>query len=133
MDAGLSPIPAPARSDISLERLQALGRLLDDAFEIPGTRFRIGWDAILGLIPGVGDVITAALSIYIIAAAARLGVGRVTLARMIANVGVDMVVGAVPLAGDVFDAAWKANRKNLRLLEKAMAKQGRGRPPAPPR
>lgn len=99
-----------------LGRLDKLARLLDTALPIPGTRFRIGLDGLLGLIPGVGDTIGAVFSAYIILEAARLGFPKGTLLRMIGNVAVETVVGAVPILGDVFDIAWKANVRNLALL-----------------
>lgn len=107
----------------SLQRLEKLGQLLDNAFAIPGTRFRIGLDSILGFIPGIGDVTGAALSAYLIAGAARLGAPVRTLLRMVGNVGIETVVGAIPIVGDLFDIAWKANLKNLALL-RAHVSQG---------
>ena len=98
-------------------RLGRIAWLLDNSIPLPGTRFRIGLDAILGLIPGVGDAIGVVLSSYIVREAARAGVPRVVLARMAWNVAVEGVVGLVPFAGDVFDAAWKANARNVALLE----------------
>ncbi|HET8563367.1 MAG TPA: DUF4112 domain-containing protein [Candidatus Binatia bacterium] len=103
-------------SDSRMRRLDALSRLLDSAFSIPGTRFRIGLDGLLGLIPGIGDSLGAALSAYIIVEAARLGAPKRLLLRMIGNVAVEGIVGAVPIVGDVFDIVWKANVKNVALL-----------------
>jgi hypothetical protein len=100
-----------------VERLRTLSRLLDSAFLIPGTRYRFGLDAIVGLVPGIGDAIGAIFSIYIVFQAARLGVPKLTLARMIGNVGVDTIVGEIPLLGDLFDVAFKSNIKNLSLIE----------------
>jgi hypothetical protein len=96
--------------------LDKLAQLLDTALLIPGTRFRIGLDGLLGLIPGVGDTIGAALSAYIILEAARLGFPKRTLLRMGGNVAVEALVGVVPILGDIFDIAWKANVRNLALL-----------------
>jgi Domain of unknown function (DUF4112) len=90
--------------------------LLDSAFAIPGTRFRIGLDGILGLIPGIGDATGAALSIYLIFEAARLGLPLSTLLRMVGNVAVETAVGAIPIVGDIFDIAWKANMRNMALV-----------------
>lgn len=98
------------------ERLKLLAYWLDDRFAIPGTRWRIGLDGLAGLVPGVGDLITTAVSAYIVSEAHRLGVPRTVLLRMAWNVAVDTVVGAIPAVGDVFDVGWKANRKNLALL-----------------
>lgn len=93
-----------------------MGRLLDDSIPIPGTGRRIGLDALIGLVPGIGDGVGALLSTYFIVQAARLGAPRATLFRMAANVGVEALIGAVPLIGDLFDAGYKANIRNLRLL-----------------
>jgi hypothetical protein len=104
--------------------VQALARLLDNSISIPGTEWRIGFDAIVGLIPGIGDLIGAVLSGYIVLEAARADIPALTLARMLLNVGIDALVGAVPALGDVFDAAWKANMKNAALLERHLVVRG---------
>ena len=101
----------------SLKQLRSLTHTLDNAFEIPGTGYRVGWDAIIGLIPGVGDAIMLVPSGYIIYQAYRLGAPRSTLTRMVLNIGLETVVGSVPLVGDLFDATWKSNARNLHLLE----------------
>lgn len=98
--------------------LRTLVRVLDDVVTIPGTNFRFGLDALLGLIPGVGDVTGGVMSGMVILAASRAGAPRSVIARMVANAGIDMVVGTVPLLGDLFDMGWKANRKNLDLLDR---------------
>jgi hypothetical protein len=98
---------------------------MDNAVEIPGTKFRVGLDALIGLIPVVGDAVAFVIGSYILLTAAKLGVPRVVLARMLANVGIDAALGAVPLVGDVFDAAWRANAKNAVLLEAALAEPAR--------
>jgi hypothetical protein len=100
-----------------LARLQRLSRLLDSAFVIPGTRFRFGVDAIVGLVPGIGDAIGAIFSAYIIFQAARLGASKAILARMMGNVALDTIVGEIPLLGDLFDAGFKSNNRNMSLLE----------------
>jgi uncharacterized protein DUF4112 len=100
-----------------LERLRVLARVLDNSFGIPGTSYRFGLDALVGLIPGIGDAIGAIFSTFIIFQAARLGAPRATLMRMLANVGLDTLVGEVPLLGDLFDAGWKSNIRNVNLLE----------------
>jgi hypothetical protein len=89
---------------------------LDNAITVPGTRFRIGFDALIGLIPGIGDLIGTLLSSYIIAVAASQGLPPSVLARMAINVGLEAIVGVVPIVGDLFDAAWKANQRNIRLM-----------------
>jgi hypothetical protein len=105
----------------SLERIRGLAWLLDNSIPIPGTRFRIGLDPILGLIPGLGDATGAVLSGYILIEAARAGASRGTLWRMAWNIMVESLVGLIPLAGDLFDAGWKANQRNIRLLERSLA------------
>jgi hypothetical protein len=101
----------------SVERLRTLARLLDSAIPVPGTKYRFGIDAIIGLVPGIGDAISAMFSMFIVFQAARLGVSRATLMRMLGNVALDTVVGEVPLLGDLFDAGWKSNNRNIALLE----------------
>jgi hypothetical protein len=108
----VSTYPAP-----ELERLRVLSRLLDSAFTIPGTGIRFGLDSLIGLVPGLGDAIGAIFSAYLILQASRLGAPRSVIARMIANVGIDTVIGWVPVLGDLFDVGWKANNKNVALLE----------------
>jgi len=99
-----------------LDRLGRLAWLLDSSIPIPGTGLSIGIDALIGLFPVVGDLIGVALSAYILKEAHSLGVGKSILARMAMNIVIEGVVGAIPLAGDIFDAAWKANQRNVRLL-----------------
>ena len=95
-------------------------RFLDDGLVVPGTRYRIGYDGILGLlVPGVGDALTAAGALSLFWLAVQRGVPRVVLARMAGNVAIDAFVGAIPLLGDLFDFAWKSNRRNLQLIERA--------------
>jgi hypothetical protein len=97
---------------------RALARLLDTAVRVPGTSFRIGLDPLLGLVPGIGDLVGGALSAYVLLLAARAGASKAVLLRMLANVGVDALVGTVPLVGDLFDAGYKANARNVALLER---------------
>lgn len=99
------------------EQLRWLAWLLDSSIPVPGTSFTIGLDALIGLVPVLGDLVGVLLSSYIMSEAARLGAPRPLLWRMAFNVGVEGVVGIIPFAGDVFDAAWKANQKNVRLLD----------------
>jgi hypothetical protein len=108
----------PARAErAEVERgLEQLSRLMDGLFRIPGTGWRIGLDALVGLIPGVGDFATTAASLYILAAGVRYRVPKVTLLRMATNIGVDYLLGSVPIVGDLFDAAWKSNQMNVELL-----------------
>lgn len=101
-----------------LKRLRRLTRLMDTTFALPGTRFRIGLDPLLGLIPGLGDGVSALISLYMIVLARRLGVGRGTLVAMLINVGADALLGSIPLLGDLFDFAFKANSRNLKLIQR---------------
>jgi hypothetical protein len=101
-----------------LERVERLATLLDNAILIPGTRFRIGLDPLLGLVPGLGDALGALASAWIMVEAARLGAPRAVLARMLYNVVVDTLVGAIPGAGDLFDFVWKSDAKNAALLRR---------------
>lgn len=98
-------------------RLARLAWLLDNSIPLPGTRLRIGIDAIFGLVPGLGDALGVLLSSYIVREAARLGAPPSVLAHMAFNVAIEGIVGIVPFLGDVFDAAWKANQRNYALLE----------------
>ena len=103
----------------SILRARKLANLLDSAFTIPVIRKKIGLDPILGLVPGGGDLITALLSLYPLYVAYEMGMPRHLMARMGVNILMDFAVGSVPVVGDVVDIFWKANRKNLDLLEKA--------------
>ena len=105
-----------------------LARLLDSSIPVPGTSWKIGLDPIVGLIPGIGDLIGAVLSGYIILEAVRAEIPTFTLARMLMNVGIDTLLGAVPALGDVFDAAWKSNMMNVALLERHLVATGTGPP-----
>jgi hypothetical protein len=117
--APLTPLPELGTLELDhLDRLRRLGYLLDNSIPIPGTRFRIGLEAIVGLVPGVGDLVGGGFSLYIILQAARAGVPASLLARMGWNLLVDVVVGAVPFLGDLFDAGFKANMRNLALLDR---------------
>src|SRR5918992_5963679 len=98
--------------------LEQLSRMMDGLFRIPGVGWRFGLDALVGLVPGVGDLATTAVSFYILAAGVRYRVSKATLLRTGVNLGIDYLVGAVPLFGDFFDAYWKANQKNVELLRR---------------
>lgn len=106
---------APARSD-AVRRMEMMAKLLDNAFVIPGTNQRVGIDAIIGLVPGVGDVVTTLLSSYVIWEARNLGVSRVAIGRMLSNLAIHATVGAIPLVGDVFDAFFRVNQRNMRIV-----------------
>lgn len=112
----MPPTDAPRRPDEARKRVQRLARLMDSSIRLPGG-YRIGFDGLIGLVPGVGDLATAGVSCYIIVQAARAGVPTRVLARMVWNVGLDAVIGSVPLVGDLFDFAFKANLRNARLME----------------
>ena len=112
--------------------LERLSYLLDGLFRVPGTHWRFGLDALVGLIPGVGDAATSLASFYILAAGVRYRVPKVTLLRMGINIAIDYLIGAIPVIGDMFDFAWKSNDMNIELIRKratvtsaAEAKQGR--------
>ncbi len=105
----------PTQAD-SIARITLLTKLLDSAFLIPGTNRRVGLDAVIGLVPGIGDAITTILASYIIWEARQLGLPRWKIARMIGNVAVDTAIGAIPVAGDAFDLFFKANERNLRII-----------------
>ena len=107
-----------APDDPALPALRKWAVLLDSAFQVPGTNMRFGLDPVVGLIPGVGDLVTAFFSVMILLHSVRLRIPKVVIARMLLNTGVDLLVGAVPLVGDLFDAGFKANLKNLSLLER---------------
>jgi len=102
---------------LSDENLEYLVSLLDEIFRIPMTGIRFGLDPVIGLIPGVGDWITGAISFLILVAGWRRGLPRVALARMVVNIGIDSLVGTMPVLGDLFDVGWKSNRKNFTLLQ----------------
>lgn len=106
---------------LALERLRKISNLLDNAIAIPGTGYRVGIDPLLGLLPGGGDTLTGFFSAYIVWEAAQLGLPRETLIRMVWNIVFDTLVGFIPVLGDFFDVAWKANVKNLSLIDSHLA------------
>lgn len=110
----LPPVP----DDRALTALRKWAVLLDSAFQVPGTKLRFGLDPIVGLIPGAGDLVTAFFSVMLLLHAVRLRIPKIVIARMVANSGLDLLAGAVPLVGDLFDAGYKANLRNLGLLER---------------
>ncbi len=107
-----------------LKRLDSLAYLLDNSIPIPGTGARVGLDALIGLVPGIGDVAGTAMSGYIVMQAARMGAPASVIARMVMNVGIETVVGSVPFLGDLFDAGWKANARNIKLLRGSVVTPG---------
>jgi len=107
------------------ESLDLLSRVLDSWFHVPGTHIRFGISGIIGLIPGLGDAITGLAACIIVLAAWFRGLPYITLARMLVNLALDVIIGAIPLLGDVFDIAWKANRRNYKLLTRHLAEPRR--------
>lgn len=101
-------------------KLRTISWLFDELIRIPGTNIRFGADALLGLLPGGGDLLGGAVSSYAILIAARLGAPPAIIARMAMNIGIDALIGVIPLLGDIFDVGWKANRRNADLLEQYM-------------
>lgn len=118
---GVLRATAPTRSD-ALRRMEMVAQLLDNAFVIPGTKRRVGIDAIIGLVPGIGDIATTLLSSYVIWEARNLGVSRLALARMTGNLAIHATIGAVPLLGDVFDAFFRVNQRNMRIVRAQFAR-----------
>lgn len=115
------PPSVPSGSIDPARRSRALARLLDESLRIPGTRIRVGLDPILGLVPGLGDVITTGVATLIILDAARLGAPPVVLGRMAGNILADAAIGAIPVAGDVLDVFTRVNTRNLALLDRHLA------------
>ena len=112
------------RNLTSDEHLDYIAALLDDIFQIPGTKIRFGLDALIGWIPGIGDAMAGTASFLIVFASWRRGARAITLTRMIANVLLETMVGAIPVAGDIFHVVWKANRRNYRLLMREREQPG---------
>ncbi|HEY4051710.1 MAG TPA: DUF4112 domain-containing protein [Acidobacteriaceae bacterium] len=112
----ITPRMQQARKLFADENLDLLAHVLDDWFRIPGTSIRFGLDGLIGLVPGLGDILAGLASCIIVFAAWVRGVPYITLIRMLVNLGLDVVIGAVPFLGDAFDIAWKANRRNYALL-----------------
>jgi hypothetical protein len=108
-----------------IERLRRLAWTLDAFGRVPGTRLRFGLDSIIGLAPVAGDAVTAMISLYIVIEAARLGLPRHKISRMLANVAIETAVGSVPLLGDIFDTFWKANLRNVAIIDAHMAETQR--------
>jgi hypothetical protein len=111
-------------SEVEIEEsLETLSNYLDGFFRVPGTGWRFGLDALIGLIPNVGDTLTSLMSFYILVAGVRYGVPKITLLRMAFNIGLDYLVGTIPFIGDAFDFVWKANKQNMDLIrERATGK-----------
>jgi hypothetical protein len=116
---------APSRGD-AVRRMETMAKLLDNAFVIPGTKQRVGIDAIIGLIPGLGDVATTLLSSYVIWEARNLGVSRIAIGRMLSNLAIHATVGAIPIFGDVFDAFFRVNQRNMRIVHAQLERMPEG-------
>jgi hypothetical protein len=115
------------RRQVEVEQgLETLSRYLDGLFRVPGTGWRFGLDALVGLIPNYGDIATTLVSFYILIAGVRYGVPKITLLRMALNIAVDYAVGAIPLIGDAFDFVWKANKWNIELIRERATGHGKG-------
>ena len=108
------------------EGLENLSHYLDGLFRVPGTGWRFGLDALIGLVPNVGDTLTSFASFYILLAGVRYGVPKITLLRMAFNIGLDYVVGSIPFIGDAFDFFWKSNRQNMELIRTRATGKGKG-------
>jgi hypothetical protein len=118
--AATEPFFAASEVATRLARLRRLAWMIDAVFLLPGTRFRFGLNSVIGLLPVGGDTVLGVISLYIIYEAARLGVPKHKLARMLVNVGLEVLGGSVPIAGDLFDMALKANLRNLAIIEDHM-------------
>jgi hypothetical protein len=120
-------LPGMGRDPQSVrQRVEALELLLERSFHIPGTKIPFGLDSIIGLVPVLGDVVTAVMGAYMVWEARNLGMSKWHLIRMTANVGVDTALGAIPLIGDAFDLVWRSNSKNLRIIKKHLDKHHPG-------
>lgn len=119
--------PKRKYSEVEIEEgLDNLARYLDGLFRIPGTGWRFGLDALIGLIPNVGDTLTSVASFYILVAGVRYGVPKITLLRMAFNIGLDYAIGSIPLIGDAFDFFWKANQQNMDLIRERATGRDKG-------
>ncbi len=115
------------RNEVEIEKgLDDLAFYLDDLFRIPGIGWRFGLDAVIGLVPNVGDTLTSFASFYILLAGVRYGVPKITLLRMAFNIGLDYVVGTIPFIGDAFDFFWKSNKQNMDLIRTRATGKGKG-------
>ena len=116
------------KKQIEVEKsLDDLARYLDGLFRIPGTNWRFGLDALIGLVPNVGDTLTSFVSFYILFAGVRYGVPKITLLRMAFNIAVDYLVGSIPFLGDAFDFVWKSNQQNMNLIRTRASGHGKGK------
>lgn len=124
---GILGLPQKQHTAVEIEEgLENLSRYLDGMFRIPGTGWKFGLDALIGLIPNVGDTLTSVASFYILFAGARYGVPKITLLRMAFNIGLDYLVGTIPFIGDAFDFFWKANKQNMDLIRERATGKDKG-------
>lgn len=120
-------LPGMGRDPHSVRaRVEAMEQLLERSFHIPGTKVPVGLDSIVGLVPVLGDIVTAVMGAYMVWEARNLGMSKWHLMRMTANVGIDTALGAIPLVGDAFDFIWRSNSKNLRIIKKHLDKHHPG-------
>jgi hypothetical protein len=117
-------VPLDTARQQSMARLEALARLMDGAFVLPGTTIRFGLDGVIGLIPVAGDMIAGLVSTYLVWEAHQLGAPAWLIARMLGNVFLDTAIGSVPVVGDAFDVLFRANMKNMALLRRHLEKKG---------
>lgn len=116
------------RKAVEVEKgLDDLARYLDGLFRVPGTDWRFGLDALIGLVPNVGDTLTSLASFYILFSGVRYGVPKITLLRMALNIGIDYLVGSIPFVGDAFDFFWKSNQRNMDLIRERATGKGKGK------
>lgn len=107
--------------DEKLVRLRQLSKNLDESFTIPGTNIKFGMDALLGLVPGGGDLVSGVFSLYLLRAAIKMKLPKRAIISMLVNILVDTTIGIIPVAGDIFDIFWKSNKRNLKIIEKHLA------------
>lgn len=129
--SGVTSAPPIRNQHRRIERLDRMARALDSRFRIPGVGIMVGWDAILGLIPGLGAAVTLGPGVITIVEASRMGGRKRTMMRMAGNTAIDMVVGAIPVFGDIFDLFFKSNRRNVELLKSEYAYLVEKRQPRP--
>ena len=120
-----SSFDAPLSHAARLKRIKRIAWAVDAAFRVPGTRFRFGLNSVLGLTPAAGDALLAGISLYIVNEARKLGLPRDKVARMLANVGIEAVGGSVPILGNLFDVGFKANLRNIAIIEEHLARSAR--------
>lgn len=127
LDQIAKSLPTLGRDPHSVrQRVEAMEQLLERSFHIPGTRIPFGLDSVVGLVPVLGDIVTAAMGAYMVWEARNLGMSKWQLMRMTANVGIDTALGAIPLVGDAFDFVWRSNSKNLRIIKRHLDKHHPG-------